>query len=539
MNKDEVDVVVVGSGGGGLGAALTAAAGGATVVLVEALPKIGGGLAYSDGQVWCGANHLAAAAGMPDSPEETSQYLEFLSRGVARSELRDNFVRRAPEAIKYFTDLGIEFDAIAGLPDYYFPSGPGSKGEGRYLEAAKFDERRLGDLIGLVQTSPWGNGWATSAEEIAVAGDHDAAHKIESDNRARGLRCTGQALAAALVKQCHDRGVDLRPSTCLIRLTVEDGRVTGVVVEDPERTYIVRARRGVVLATGGYDHNADYVRTFDLVDEIHSMAPPTTTGIHFKAAGLVGAEIVKTRPPNASPFLFGFHTPGDYWEDGRPKFRMYFPGSPHSIFVNRFGRRFTEDATYHHIMEDLADVGDDGELVNWPTWLIVDQNYRDKYPLGLVGPGQPLPDGMAVVSDSLRGLAEAAGIDPDGLEAGIARWNELSEIGSDEDFGRGTFAMTRAYTGPVTLGPIVKPPFVAIKLARMSLNQGSAGVRINENAQVIALGGEPIPGLFASGNAAASLDIGAVYQSGLGNSRGLTYGYIAAKTMLGDTTESA
>jgi 3-oxosteroid 1-dehydrogenase len=168
--------------------------------------------------------------------------------------------------------------------------------------------------------------------------------------------------------------------------------------------------------------------------------------------------------------------------------------------------------------------------------LIVDQNYRDKYMLGSVAPGQPLPDGMAVAGGTLREIAETVGIDAAGLEETVARFNGFCASGVDEDFGRGSMGYGSQMFGDrrmpnPNLGPIDKPPYVAIKLTRIAMNTPAAGLRIDGDGAVQSVRGDTIPGLYAAGNAAAQLDIGAAYNSGMGNMRALLYGYIAAKAI--------
>jgi hypothetical protein len=528
VSESSFDVICVGSGGGGLSAAITAADAGMSVVVLEKSSQIGGTCAYSDGQIWVGANRLAREAGMPDSPVETRQYLEFLSMGVAEASLRDNFVERAPEAVNFLIDCGVALQVIRGLADYHYPNAPGSKQEGRYLEVVPVAEAELGELADLVQTSPHGNGWMTNQEVMASESESEMTAVI-ARHVERRERCTGAGLAAALAKAAAERAAHFRPSTAAVRLVMRDGRVDGVVIRDESGQSLLHARRGVVLATGGYDYSPVFMKAFELEDEVYSMAPATTTGDHLILGSRVGAAIVKTRLPETSQLTLGLHTPGDEHE-GSPKYRYCLPALAHSILVNRRGRRFGDEKS-RGIKPRLRDLDDRGDAANWPTWLILDQNYREKFTLGAVGPGDPLPVGMADSADTIRELAEIAGIDPTGLEETIARWNEFCARGADEDFGRGSTLLTTVVRSEI-LGRIDRPPFLAVKLSWLSLNTPSAGLRITANAEAVDIAGNPISGVFVAGNAAASVDTGARYQSGLGNSRGLTYGYLAARTMV-------
>jgi 3-oxosteroid 1-dehydrogenase len=525
----EFDVVCVGSGSGGLGAALAAAEAGATVVVIEKGAQLGGTTAFSNGEIWVGANYLAQERAIQDSVRETRQYLEYLSEGTATAEMRDGFVAQAAEAMEMLRDCGLELQVINGLADYYYPDAPGSKAVGRYLEVAPFDMTELGDLADLVLISPHETSWVTNDEAVATAGRPTETMKLYAAHQERGELCGGAGLIAALMKAGAERGVEFRPSTSAVRLVFSHGRVTGVRVSSSTGEYVIHARRGVVLGTGGYDHNPALLKTFELHDNIRGLAPVTVTGDHITLGGEVGARVLKTRPPHISPLILGFHTPGSE-QDGMPKYRYCMSAMAHSILVNGRGLRYSRTALYPHIVAALNQVDEQGNFSNWPTWQVLDQNFRDQFPLGDVPPGEPLPDGMAVVADTIHELAELAGIDPDGLEHSIDRWNEFCDQGIDEDYGRGTSPFEKAFFGG-ELGRIDKPPFVAIKLDWVSANAPSAGLEINSDGQAIGLNGEPIPGLFVTGMAAASVDTGARYQSGLGISRGLTYGFAAAKKM--------
>jgi 3-oxosteroid 1-dehydrogenase len=290
----------------------------------------------------------------------------------------------------------------------------------------------------------------------------------------------------------------------------------------------------VVLATGGYDWNADLVRSFEHLPELRSMVPPTVTGDHLIMAGEVGAMIA-ARPPVLTPLLSGMQIPGEELE-GRPLFRFAFAGQPHAIYVNRAGRRFADESFLSGV--DAAQALFDGNNIdypNQPTWLIFDQTFRETYAVGPIPPEEPLPDGLAVTGDTLAELGGKAGIDPDGLEETVRRFNGFCGRGLDEDFGRGTQAWGLATFGdkrmpnPV-LGALEKPPYYAIRLTRVGMGIPSAGLRIDAKSRVLNTRGEPISGLYAAGNSAAQIDV-ITYQSGIGNARGLTYGYLAAKDL--------
>jgi 3-oxosteroid 1-dehydrogenase len=177
-------------------------------------------------------------------------------------------------------------------------------------------------------------------------------------------------------------------------------------------------------------------------------------------------------------------------------------------------------------------------MPNLPPFLIFDQNYRDRYPLGSFMPGQPLPAELVVQADSPRELAQKLGIDAEGLERTLARFNEHARRGRDPDFDRGSFAWSVRLVGDLdyanpNLGPLDKPPYYGVRLVPVSVGINSHGLKTDTEARVIHARGHAIPGLYAVGNSAALRDLGAGYQSGTSNMRAITWGYIAGRHAMG------
>ena len=546
---EDFDVVCVGSGLGGLSAALTAAERGTRAIVLEKFELLGGVSALSSGQLWVGPNHLQEAERIEDDDSDADAYLTHLSQGFGTPDRRKAFISGGRAALRYFTDvIGIEMAVVRGLPDYYYPAVEGSKPEGRYVEVRPFKAERLGPLADQVLTSPYGDGYSytTSSEWVQMqnGGEHVGAclqRHVEA-----GERCAGAGLAAAQVLAASERGVEMRTSTEVVDLVIEDGEVTGVVARGPSGTKHIRARLGVVLATGGYDWKADYVRAFDALPAAGSMAPPTVTGDHIVMAAKAGAIAVPARAPAQSPIFVGYKVPAETVY-GRTSYRMWLPGTPHCIAVNRSGKRFSNDGFYPDVATKVArfDGQEEGQP-NWPAWIVFDQNMVNKYGMMPSWPGQPLSDGMAISADSISGLAEKAGIDPAGLEHSVARFNGFCETGVDEDFGRGTVPWGRIMTGDPRLpnpnmAPLEKAPFYAVRMERVTMGVPTAGLPIDTDGRVLDACGQPIPGLYAAGNSAAWLDIGGGYNSGIANTRGMLYGHAAVLHMTGQhaTPEAA
>jgi len=426
--------------------------------------------------------------------------------------------------LRFMTDqIGIPMTVVKGLPDYYYPAVKGSKAQGRYVEVLPFKAARLGRLADKVLTSPYGDGYSytTSNEWVAMqdGGEHIGA--CLERHLAHDERCAGAGLAAAQVLAAQELGVDMRTSTQVVELVVEDGAVTGVIIRDENGTKRVRARLGVVLATGGYDWKPTFVSAFDALPSAGTMAPPSVSGDHITMAAKAGAITIPARAPAQSPIFVGYKVPAETIY-GQASYRMWLPGAPHSIAVNRYGRRFANDGFYPDVATKVARFdGQEQGQPNWPAWIIFDQNMLDKYGLMPHWPGQPLSEGMATSANTITELAASIGINAKGM---------------DEDFSRGSVPWGRIMTGDPrmlnpNLGPIEKAPFHAVKIERVTMGVPTAGLPIDTEARVLDASEEPIAGLYAAGNSAAWLDIGGGYNSGIANTRGLLYGYLAALHM--------
>ena len=537
----QVDVLCVGSGAGGMTAAITAADAGLRALVVEKDDKAGGIQALSSGQIWLGATHLQSALGIGETRAEFAHYLDNLSQGLAVPAMRDMFIDRGNEALRFLEErIGIPFVVIRDLPDYFYPRLAGSRAEGRYIEVKPIAGSMLGDWAAKCGSSPYGAGYSftTSSEWVAMQvhqgrfiGDCLQEH-LASDER-----CAGAGLAAWLLKAALDRKAEVLLESPAIELMYQAGRVVGAVIETPHGHLRVGASRGVLLATSGYDWNAELVRAYEALPAAGSMCPPTVEGDHFKLAAVTGAIPMPARAPSQTPIFVGYPVPSEKIH-GLPSHRMLLPGQPHSLIVNTKGMRFCDDGFYPDVAVKVARFdGADAGMPNWPAWLIFDDDFREKYGLLPGYPGQPIPEGTAIRAASLEELAHAAGIDATGVATTVKRFNEFATDGIDRDFGRGTVPWGRIMTGDPrrssnwNLGPISRPPFYAVKLERVIMGVPTAGLKIDVHARVVDARGSPVTGLYAAGNSAAWSDIGGGYNSGIANMRGLLQGYVAARHM--------
>jgi 3-oxosteroid 1-dehydrogenase len=535
----EVDVIAVGSGLGGLAAAIRAHDEGKKALILEKAPRLGGVCAYSGGEVFVPANHLMGKAGISDSREAGKAYLDFLAAGYAEPALRDVLLDVGPEAIRYFGEkAGVRWKIIAGFPDYHYPKAPGTVAAGRYLEVEPFPGAELGEWKSKSYLSPHMPNGITHDELFAWGGfvnimKWDFAtlgKRVSQDIRTFGPGMMAYFIRAAVL----ERKIPTHVSSPVKELVVEDGEVIGVKAEINGKSQMIKAKKGVVVATGGYDWNAELARFFEDLPEWGSMCQPSLEGDGFVMGQEAGAAIGKVPSANLGLF-FGYQVPGET-HDGKPLVRGSWEGGfPHAIWVNARGERFADESFYRDYLPKTRQWdGVTQTQPNFPPFLIFDQNYKSKYPLGTFLPVNDIPESLVAKAATLRELAGKLGIDADGLEKSVARWNQLCETNVDADYQRGTYPWAAMMTGDRTrpnpnMGPIDKAPFYGMRMVVASVGVNAAGLRVNVNGQVLSPRGKPIPGFYAAGNATAPLDIGAGYQSGLSNLRGLVFGYLAGK----------
>lgn len=529
------DLVAVGSGIAGCAVTVAGSEAGLETVILEKSPKVGGTTAWSQGILWVGNNHLARGKGLDDSASETRAYLDYLGGGRNDPSITATFVEQAPRALRFFEGLGIPFYAPDTVPDHYYPLGTGSKPWGRSLYLRPFPAQSLGDWQSKLEFTPYGHGRVT-VEEMASwggrAGYRNWDHAVLAERETQDIRTGGAAVAGYFFKTALDHGVAVRTETEVTRLILEDDLVVGVEVQTHEGARRIQARKGVVLASGGHGANA---RLAHWVDEFASWPPiaaPRNTGDGFILAAEHGAAF--TVMHGSLSIQVSFYVPGEV-ADGQPLART--AGSrevayPHSILVNQAGQRFADESAFGDVGTKLRHFDfATHKLTNVPCYLVFDRQYLDKYGLGSLAPGSEPPEWLPR-ADTPGALAEKVGIDPEGLEATILRFNGFVANGVDEDFLRGRMhwsaaaAGDRSQTNP-NLGSVSEPPYFALEAPP---NVNSIGLVIDEHGQVRHLRGHTIPGLYACGEVVAGAQwVGVGYQAGLTLAPSMTFGWLIAQ----------
>jgi 3-oxosteroid 1-dehydrogenase len=540
---DEVDVVVAGSGAAGMTAALTAAHLGLSVLVIEKAGSFGGSTARSGGGIWAPGNSVLRAAGVADTPAQARAYLAHVAEGVPAAR-RDAVLEHGPEMLGLvLAKTPVRFAWVPGYADYY-PEAPGGLAAGRSIEPVPLDGRRVlgGELAHLARPYLPSPVAITQAEYRWLSlGRHPRGIRAAARVTGRAARARllgqrtlsmGQALAAGLRAGLAASDVPVWLDTALADLVVEDGRVTGIHATRNGETVLIRARRGVLIATGGFERNEEMRRQYQRAP----IGTEWTTG----ATGNTGDGIRAGEDLGAATGLMD-----DAWWGpsialpGGPYFCLAERSLPGCVLVNGAGQRFVnESAPYVDAVHAMYDANTP-ENPHIPAWLVFDQRYRDRYVFAGLPPHRPLPRrwyaaGAVVRADDLAGLAQAAGVDAEGLVKTVARFNEFAAAGRDEDFGRGDSAYDRYYGDPrlanPNLAPLAQPPYYAVKIVPGDLGT-KGGLRTDEMARVLRTDGTVIEGLFAAGNASEAV-MGHSY-AGAGATIGpaMTFGYIAARTM--------
>jgi succinate dehydrogenase/fumarate reductase flavoprotein subunit len=554
-DQSEVDALVIGAGAAGMTAALVASLEGLDVLLCEKSASVGGTSATSAGTIWVPGTRQARAAGLTDAIEAVRQYLDAVI-GPAPDDRRETYLKTGPEAVDYLDRRSeVKFAPYTRHPDY-LANRPGATIAGRPLAPLPFDGRLLGRDFDLVRP-PIGEFMALGgmmigrddieplARPFASLSSFRAAVSLLSRHARDRLRfrrgtrlLMGNALVARLLYSLRRNGVPIWVNASLQELSVTGGRVDGAIVSTGGKLLRVIARRGVVLATGGFGGSVERLNDYLTPPLRHAVAFAGAAGDGMRIARSLGAAVEED---HASPAFWTPVSETGWLGDGCGAFPHLSldRAKPGLIAVNAAGERFVDEAvSYHEFVIGMHRSHQSVRTI--PAWLICDRRFLDKYGLGRVPPGlrgarRALAGGYLIEASSLEALAGKIGVDAAGLQKTVQRHNRFADTGEDDDFGKGSTEFDRHNGDPAQkpnpcLARIESAPFYAMAVYPSTLGS-SVGLRTDADARVLTASGEPIPGLFACGNDMASIMRGHYPGPGITLGPALVFGYRAAMAL--------
>ncbi len=536
MNWDrEVDVLVVGTGNGGLTAAVCNwEMGTKNVLIIEKQDKVGGTSASSGGGIWIPNSHYAKEVGAKDSVEDAKTYLMNTLFGEdVPEEMIDIYLEKAPEMLKFLHDrTDVRYESLAEYPDYY-TNMEGAREGHRSLEPSPIMASELGDNW---KNMTWTHfmmrmfnrihftqveahllmvqlpGWKRLLARLMWDYIRDIPWRLKTPI-SRRLAC-GSAGVARLYLSVLKREIPLEFNTQMVELIAEGDSVLGAVIECNGQRQRVRAAKGVILASGGFEKN-------QTLREQYLPAPTNTTWSAGNAGNegdalLAGLELgAKTRLMNDAWWTTTLCVP----DEPAPRLAIMEKSFPGSCVVNRDGKRFAnESQNYMAFQKDLFKTHTE-EHPNAPAWHVFDATFRENFMVGplmtkAMKPDSQIPkkwfeEGFVAKANTIRELADMLGIDADGLEETIGKMNHYAETGVDEDFGRGDSAYDRYYADPAIkpnpcLAPIIKAPFYAMRIEAGDFGT-LGGLDTDTSARVKKASGGVFEGLFAVGNCSAAI----------------------------------
>jgi hypothetical protein len=553
--SDAYDVVVIGAGAGGMTAAAVAAAEGLSVLLIEKTEFIGGTTAWSGGMVWIPVNARMKQAGIYDSLADAADYLASTVPETENADLRDAFLANGPEAVEYLeANTEVRLQPVKTYPDYY-PEKPGATAGGRVLEPVTFDGTSLGVNFGRLRPPlpeftvfggmmvnrldiphlrKFGRSFRSTLRSMRLVSEYAL-------QRLRAPRGTtlhlGNALAARLYASLLARNVDIWFGTTVEQLVTEGDAIRGVRVVDSSGSRPIVARKGVVLATGGFSHDAGLrERFFPGGAGAVSAASPGGSGDGLHVAIAAGASI-NTRVANPA-----YWVPASLFRraDGS---QGVFPhtvtdrAKPGVVAVNASGKRFVNEAlSYHEFV--LAMLRDGNDTTNRSFHLVCDRRFLWTYGLGRIRPftlrlRRYIKSGELIEAPSIDALADLIGVEKSALSTILDKYNAHARVGLDPEFGRGTSIYQRhlgdaGHSPNPCVAPIEQAPFYALRIHPADLGT-AIGLATDCHARVLRNNGTVIAGLYACGNDMGSIMNGNYPGPGITLGPALTFGYIAGR----------
>lgn len=552
----DVDLLVVGSGAAGMTAAIVAANEGLRVLVLEKADVVGGSTAYSGGVCWVPGSHLARHAGVDDSREKTLTYLRACLGERFDEERLCGYLDLAAEAIEYLESRSeVRFLLRTTTPDYFSEREGGAAG-GRALEALPYDARTLGARFADVRSPPpeylvLGGMMVTVADATRILAryrswdgfSHTArlVARYARDRlagRRRGTRLVvGNALAARFYASLLKLDVPVWRGAQVTGLLKEDGRAAGARVMRNGQPVTVRARRGVVLATGGYPHNPRLrERYFTAGTADYSAVPESATGDGIELALAAGAAMgpLPATPAFWSPVSAVERADGSRWNFPH---LMMDRSKPGVIAVNAQGERFVNESTNYHdftqaMLRQREAIGSEA------AFLVSSQQHLDRYCFGFSYPDagwqrQLVKKGYMLRGDSLDQLAAQMKVPADRLRRTVESFDRDAASGTDPAFGKGSTPYNRClgdstHQPNACLAPLGQGPYYAIALQAGDIGT-CHGLHTDLDARVLDDDGQLIEGLYACGNDMNSVMAGLYPGPGITLGPAIAFGYAAAR----------
>ncbi|KEQ14596.1 3-oxosteroid 1-dehydrogenase [Endozoicomonas montiporae] len=559
-----VDVIVVGSGAGALTAALRSHDLGMRVLVVEKSDVYGGTSAISGGGIWIPDNHQISQLGGEDSEEKSISYLKNIIGHDPGDGRIEAFVGNAKKMLKYLeNNTRVRYESQPAYADYY-PEVEGGLPGYRSMDPLPFDARELGDefeklrpttkatlMLGrmsmdmkqarvMLTRSP---GFLPTTLKVMWRYWSDLPWRFKS-SRDR-LLMLGNALVGALRASMMDRNIPLWLSSPMKNLITENDTVIGIEVEKDGKTLRLKAQKGVILATGGFEQN-QAMREQYLPQPSHTSWSGTpagqNTGDGITAGMALGAEVAYMEHAWWAPSTL---PPGEV----QSQILFVERALPGSMMVNSAGKRFcNEAAPYNDIGYDMYRADQEEGVTAAPCWFVFDARFRNRYPCGPLLPGYAAPDSRLpdhlkkddyyFRENTLEALAEKIGVDKEGLLNTVREYNANAQKGIDPEFNKGKSLFDRYYGDPTSPSspcnaPLEKGPFYAIKVNAGDIGT-KGGLRTDVHARVLDRQGQAIPGLYATGNTSASPMVQTYPGAGATLGPAMTFGYLAANHIKND-----
>lgn len=560
---EEVDFLVVGSGAGGMSGGVVAAASGLKTLVLEKTDQFGGTTALSGGVIWIPDNPSMKAGGINDSEADALAYLQAVVGPDVPTEKLRSYIRQGPKMLQFFEDhADLPFEAALKYSDYY-PDAPGAKPGGRSMEPKPISRRRIGRHAAEQRFPDFLKSgfmrFAITVKESREVMDMTLKGKLlmlrnilrfylDIPSRLQGLpdnrQTLGRALVVRLRRALMNWQVPLWLNAEARQLLVEDGNVIGLEVAHQGEIKRIRARRGVLFASGGMGQNVTLRQQYGQLPtgETFSSDSPGNVGDAIAMGQAVGADLA---------FMHcAWWTPSVKFPDGSVLALISGKAMPGSVFVDSSGKRFcNEAAPYEDLIKTLWNNHNNG-VDSVPCHMVFDARARRDYMMGPIPPGKVQRDallpqdwfecGFLCKGDTLQALAQQMQVPITPFCDSIERHNQFAREGKDPDFHRGESAIDRYYGDQAiqpnpSLAPIVEAPFYALKVYPGDLGT-KGGLKTDSLGRVLKTDGQPINGLYACGNCSGAV-MGDSYP-GAGSTIGpaMTFAYIAARHAAGQLT---